>query len=657
MKFSLYKFFHSPLQALAAIVRNVYAPNVHARTAYLLGQRASIMACVFVVLALPASHLAFAQSSASLLSALRPRPVLPCGFGTFTNTDVQRIQEQHSQEQYKNLTSLIKSPVAGIASERPYLHTFALSPQGRFAVWFDTLGTNAPPSTDRNNNHIPDYIDSALAAFDETYKVEVEQIGYDAPPLTDTVITAPDGRKQAVYTVYVLNLGADGIYGATLPVQRVGTGGARGRFTSYIVIDNDYSPFDSVLVGERKQPSYFTHHTDALRITAAHEFHHVIQLGSYGDSFNAEVGGSGQQQQQKQCALHELSSTWMERRVVPQVRDDRQFHPLLFSDAVLGKRPFSDGECLTGYVYTLFAEFLFARWGDAVLRRMWEYARAGAAQGLLYAALDSAVQTTSQGHSTLDDAWADFARWLYFTGTRSGLGTPEEHSQDAALLPEVSFARSEEMTPPSANVGGTVRPLEAQFIRFFAPNDSSSLARANGVDTVDVCIVAQNIAWNMARNMARNTTQSTFRYQQRFPFSLTAQPAQQGASRLEGTQTLITIDTDALQMQAYVNGRSARLLPSGLQICPHPIVAAADFPVTIALPEKFHEQSPATLTLYSLQGSVIARMQLAPVRVRTLLGLQWDGLTAEQIQIPSGFYGVLVEQDGTRMAGALLVQR
>jgi hypothetical protein len=586
--------------------------------------------------------LGFAPEARGQIASLRAAPphvMIPkCGFSSFTSTDFQRLVQTSSAH-----TNGTKSRNALTANDRPTLHAFAFSPRGRFAVWYDTAGANAPSLAGRSLTGVPAYIDSLLAAFDYAYTVEIEQMGYDAPPPCDTLINAFDGKSQAVYTVYVLNLGADGIYGATRPLHRLGEGGGRGRFTAYTVVDNDYSEQDSVLLSGRKSKSYFTNGYDALRITAAHEFHHVIQLGSYGDSYRTSRTQSGLQERD-QCALHELSSTWMERRVFPHVRDDRQFHPLLFGDAVLGIRPLSDGECLTGYVYTLFAEYLFTHWGDAVLRQMWELSRTVAVQGSLYQALDSAIMLVSKGYSSLDGAWEGFSRWMYFTNERASSAPLQERCADAYSLPGVAFAQSEEMTPPSASAGGMLRPLEMRFFRFIAthPNNAVSSVQAVKRDTIDVCVTAQH-----SRSVPT----------EQLSFLVMARPASNAEQRIDKTSTAVMLNSTVTKMQVYRNGMTARLIPPSIQPLPHPVLVSQQGIVRLALPEDFNSRQPIQCTIFTLQGGVVARLQLAPFFERNFLSVQWDGLLPDRTQIPSGFYGFIMEQNTRRCTGSILLQR
>jgi len=156
-----------------------------------------------------------------------------------------------------------------------------LSSSGKFLIHYDTIGKNAVPLQDNDNNGIPDYVDSAAYYFDYAYKVEVDSMGYAAP--------APDngwGGSDA-YDVYLLNVGdykynSSPYYGITQSDFQINKTRKFPCYTSHITIDNDFSPLDSILnLDSTRQQTYTEFVIACLKITAAHEFHHAIQY-NYG---------------------------------------------------------------------------------------------------------------------------------------------------------------------------------------------------------------------------------------------------------------------------------------------------------------------------------------------------------------------------------------
>jgi len=193
---------------------------------------------------------------------------------------------------------------------RPELTHQFLSPSGRFLIHYDISGPNAVPLKDENGNSIPDYVDSAAIYCDYAYAVEVLEIGYRPPP-KDTV-------WGEAYDVYLMdNIQGTYIYGITNSDYPVGNYKPE-IFTSYITVDNDFSSRDSVQIGKKKQRAFYDTSYNALKVVIAHEFHHAIQLAYTRNNINS--------------LLLEMSSTWMEYRVYPELRVYEEFLPPLFKN-------------------------------------------------------------------------------------------------------------------------------------------------------------------------------------------------------------------------------------------------------------------------------------------------------------------------------------
>ena len=73
------------------------------------------------------------------------------------------------------------------------------------------------------------------------------------------------------------------------------------------VIQNTGAEFNPSLLNDKKKGTYFETGIAALKITAAHEFHHAIQF-MYGEDSQTP-------------ALNEMTSTFMEYRLFPETVD------------------------------------------------------------------------------------------------------------------------------------------------------------------------------------------------------------------------------------------------------------------------------------------------------------------------------------------------
>ena len=119
-----------------------------------------------------------------------------------------------------------------LVQQRPSTQHSLLTPSGLFRVHYDTEGRNAVDPDDNDANGIPDYIDLAATVLDSTWKLQIEQLGYNPPP-SDNGLGGGDE-----YDVYVVELGGEQtIYGFAYP----GTPSATTTTHSYLKIDNNFT--------------------------------------------------------------------------------------------------------------------------------------------------------------------------------------------------------------------------------------------------------------------------------------------------------------------------------------------------------------------------------------------------------------------------------
>jgi len=350
-----------------------------------------------------------------------------------------------------------------------------VTPSGLFIIHYDTTGNNAPDLTDKNSNGVPDYIDSVAYYVDEAYYFQVEQLGYKAP--------VPDGVRRGTeqYDIYIWDLGnsdddpqhpnyhAGGLYGFTFFDESIDYIPSSGfsRFYSYLVLDNDYSPRDSIRPQSqphRARQAYSTFGMEALKITATHEFQHAIQL-FYGRSFPASIG------------IMEMCAVSMEIRHYPEINDYHQYVRHIFNN--MSAYPFGIDSPDMGYGFSLFAKYLIINYGDSVLRRLWELVEHRID---VYTALDSALKEVN---TNLANELHVFAEWAYHTGTRAVSG---QYFPNASELPEIKFFGTQIFTPPSALESRDLAPLEIRSLRFIFRN-SKDITN----DTVDVMLINTDV--------------------------------------------------------------------------------------------------------------------------------------------------------------------
>ena len=259
----------------------------------------------------------------------------------------------------------------------------------RFRIHFDSSNVNGnePTLLDSAGRRIPDswraYVDSVGSVFNHVWTVEIDSLGYSAPPLEP---------QQNRFNVYIANLGSS-LYGytwLTTPGQPVNPGELTPRYTIYVVIHHDFSPVYSKGIG-------------GLKVTAAHEFHHAVQFGSYGYRDN-------------DLFFYETTSTWMEDVVYDDVNDYYQYirtaSGLPGGHFLYPHKSFDLTDGSLEYSRAIWGKYLEKRFSRGVMRRAWEHVRQFRAIQALNAAL-------GEHGMSFREAFTEFACWNYFTSGRA----------------------------------------------------------------------------------------------------------------------------------------------------------------------------------------------------------------------------------------------
>lgn len=327
-----------------------------------------------------------------------------------------------------------------ILGARPQLPYFRDTPDNRFRVHYALNEADGVDSTDTNGNGTPDYVDACLAALTRSWLLEIDTLGYAAPPSDDTT-----GGSPAI-DVYLRNLGRDGYYGIT-NLDRLLSLTPAERYTTWVEIDNDFSETDSTWSGKQ---SYSTFGVEALRVTCAHELHHVIQNGSYG--FNGQ-----------HRMFYELTSTWMEMRAYPEVRDWAVWTAYLLTKPELW--PFSKTNALTGYCWGWFGNVLTTATTTDLIKSTWEIVATGKDP---FVALNAACNKVGTSFSSM---FCTSLSTLYHTGKRGNNSNPLLPHAD--LLPEIRYFTDINIEPPGELLSANVRAYEVRAFRTNIPSNST----------------------------------------------------------------------------------------------------------------------------------------------------------------------------------------
>jgi hypothetical protein len=309
---------------------------------------------------------------------------------------------------------------------------------GGFRVHYDTSGIDAAAMLDSLNRRIPgtadEYADSVLAILAYVHLLQTVQLGFAAPQ-------ADGGRGGSdEYDIYVMELG--NLYGYTTPDTSIFPG---DTVTSFVTIDNDFA----FVTPSRNKGM------PALRVTLAHEYQHSIQLGRYSYWF-------------EDAYLYEISATWMEDVAYTDVNDYYNYMNATWGHFRNPQTLFLSGDNLIMYSRAIWGLFLEKRFGAGVMKRIWEYTR----QSRPPEAMD---KTLRERQSSLSAAFAEWALWNFFTGTRADTASyyPEGGAYPLIAQSRITF------TPPSREMTDSLRSFAARYYEVYSPGDTSTIVAVN----------------------------------------------------------------------------------------------------------------------------------------------------------------------------------
>jgi hypothetical protein len=269
---------------------------------------------------------------------------------------------------------------------------------GDFCVHWVAEGIDAPTLADLNGaddaDGVPDYVEQVLRVAAHVHAVENGRLGWREP--------RSDGRRggrRGKTDVYLKELGRQ-LFGYAAPDRGQVPRGNRlpRRLHGYLVLDNDYDPF--------QYPG--TKALADLQVTFAHEYCHILQMGydAYQDAWFAES-----------------TAVWMEDQAYDRIDDYLRY---VRRWVRLYRTPLT-ANSIREYGGTVWNEWLVRRYGRRVLRSAWSRALHTRPGGFSVAAYDSAIHAA--GGSDFSRDFARFARdvaeWRTGERFREGRSYPD----------------------------------------------------------------------------------------------------------------------------------------------------------------------------------------------------------------------------------------
>jgi len=465
---------------------------------------------------------------------------------------------------------------------------------GGFRVHYDTVGINAPAMLDVNKQRVAgtqeEYVDSVLAIAQEVHSYEISVLGYSPPPDDGSEGGGPE------YDIYIAEL--SNLYGVTIPENQVDTKPDGGRFTTYLEIDNDF-----IFVFPLRNKGL-----PALRVTLAHEYHHAIQLGSYGFWSHDRY-------------FYEITSTWMEDVLFTDVNDYLQYLPSHFFNP---QRSFTTSDGATEYARCIWGHFLAKRFSPAIMRISWEEIRNVPS----LQAMDNALRSPPF-FSTFRAAFAEWSQWNFFTGSRSD---SVRYYPESPLYPQAS----QTIVSITSSAGQSTGSLAALASRYFEVSASA--------ETVNL------ILSNINFESAVQNTGMIFPYTYRFSESNLGNDYQQA-----GASLFVKLDVPDIS-NWYTSGLST-FSSEGVAF-PNPFVTSGKGVVNIPI----NSPIPVAYSLVIFSSDMDRAFDFTGssryvVPPGTQVA-QWDGTTENRERAPSGVYIYVLEYAGETHKGKIvLIQR
>jgi hypothetical protein len=256
-----------------------------------------------------------------------------------------------------------------------------------FCVHWVEQGLDAPSLVDSDDDGIPDFVQRVLAVAEHVHQVENVKLGWQEP-LSDGTRGGGHGKTD----IYLEEIGPQ-LFGYAAPDrdQLDKSGRPPRRLYGYLVLDNDYEPFE------------FPHTKPGrdLKVTIAHEYNHILQFGydAYEDPWFAES-----------------TAVWMEDQVYNGIDDYLRY---VRTWTKLWQTPLT-ASSYKEYGSAVWNEWLAHHYGRAIVRDAWAWAGKTRPEGFAVGAYERAIRAA--GHSSFGRDFtrfaADVSEWRTGTGFR-----------------------------------------------------------------------------------------------------------------------------------------------------------------------------------------------------------------------------------------------
>jgi len=471
--------------------------------------------------------------------------------------------------------------------------------QGNVRVHFDTSGSNTPALLDPSGARIPGsayaFVDSVFSILSYVLPFESGVLGYGGPVSDGMLGGGPE------LDIYIMELGST--YGQTTPDEAIPEG---GRTSSSMMIDNDF-----VFVRPDKNRGL-----PGLRVTLAHELHHVLQIGNYGYWDN-------------DAFFYEITSTWMEDMAYPEVNDYYNYLNAYWGHFRNPETPFTSSDLIC-YSRAIWGHYVSKRFGPDVMRETWE--------NIKHARPQNAIDQALRNHGMdFGGAYAEWSVWNYFTGARAN---PEKYYTDGADYPQV-VQSPVDFPGTSRDVPGSLRSLGTHYAQV-----------QRGLDTMTVMMANVDVAGTLLATIPL------------MPYTLHLRSSRVDDSYKPtpiGIYGKLEVTDMSLWSTWYMVRDTVRpYIDPSLFSSEHPFPSPF-YPgraPCVYLPVE--EMEPQRGALYIFSASADLVRQIPDVSSTVHLGRQmfsWDGRMADGNVAPTGVYMFVIDLPGSRVTGKIALVR
>lgn len=472
----------------------------------------------------------------------------------------------------------------------------------------------------------PDYVNRCGEILDYVWEYEIDTLSYNQPPSDGW--HSPNGG-DGKYDVYLTDM-EEGYLGVTYPEAYY----IYPRATSYVVLRSDYSIYT--------QPPYnlYDDQYDGMKVTAAHEFFHAIQLGMDA----TEYGGSPPNYKPYWM---EMTAVWMEDMAYDEINDYLGYLKYFFHYPWLSLKAFSsepsDGaKYFHAYASCVWPIYLSEKFGSEIIRQIWIECGELAGDNA-FSAIDDIL--TSSG-SSFDQAFQEFTIWNYFTYSRADTQTfySEGHLFDPIFIYGTQDHGSGSYPLTVNTIPKPPDNLGSNYISF--KTDPSVLGDLNvgfygdSTATWEVSLIgykAGNPPWfsQISLNGLQNGAETVFDWQLYDRIIMIPAVTTQQDNSFDYAYTA-TVDT-----ASDVDEESGETVPSSVRLFqnyPNPFNLTTTIPFTVHGKLKT-ENRPllTTLRIYNILGQEIKTL-VDEEKLPGTYEVSWDGKDNNGIEVASGIY-------------------